>query len=137
MTREVLELTADGKVSAIALYCTGVAGMARTDDPNTNNSQFFLMRGMKLSLDEKYNAFGRVVAGQGVVNTIKTGEPVDPPRDRMVKVQMLSDIPSAQRPDVKVIDTKSAYFTDLVARAKAAKGPGFTPCDVDIPSTVK
>ena len=130
-------LTADGKVTASGMYCAGVAGMARAEDPGSGNSQFFLMRGVKLELDERYTAFGRVVAGEDAVDAIKVGEPPQPPNDRMLKVQVLADIPQAQRPDVEVIDTRSAYFAGLVAAAKAAKGDGFTPCDVDIPATVK
>ena len=125
---------ADGKVVAWGLFCSGVAGMARADTPDSANSQFFLMRDPKLDLDARYTAFGRVVAGQDVVRAIKIGEPVENPRDRMTKVQMLSDIPAAQRPTVRVIDTKSAYFASLTAEAKAAKGDAFTPCDVDIAS---
>ena len=130
-------LTADGKVDASVLYCAGVAGIARADAPNSGNSQFFLMRGMKLELDQKYTAFGRVVAGQDVVDAIKTGEPVDPPRDRMVKVQMMSDMAPADRPTVKVIDTSSPFFKALTARVKASKGGDFTPCDMAIASTMK
>ena len=37
-------MTKDQKVTAWALYCPGVAGMARDDDPDSGNSQFFLMR---------------------------------------------------------------------------------------------
>jgi peptidylprolyl isomerase len=128
-------LTVDGKVTGQVLYCPGVVGMARAEDPGSGNSQFFLMRGVKLELDGRYTAIGRVVAGEDVVRAIKTGEPVDPPRDRMVKVQMLSDM--AAKPSVQVLDTRSAYFAGLVARAKADKGDVFTPCDVDIPSVVK
>ena len=128
-------LTADGKVTGQVLYCPGVVGIARAEDPNSGNSQFFLMRGVKLELDGRYTAIGRVVAGEDVVRSIKTGEPPEPPRDRMVKVQMLSDM--ADKPTVQVLDTRSAYFADLVARAKADKGDVYTPCDVDIPGVVK
>ena len=128
-------LTVDGKVTGQVLYCPGVVGMARAEDPGSGNCQFFLMRGLKLELDGRYTAIGRVVAGQDVVNNIKTGEPPTPPLDRMVKVQMLSDM--AKKPSVSVIDIHSAYFADLVARAKVDKGEAYTPCDVDIPSKVQ
>ena len=130
-------LTADGKVDASVLYCKGVIGIARADAPDSGNSQFFLMRGMKLELDQKYSAIGRVVSGQDVVDSIKTGEPVDPPRDRMVKVQILADMAPADRPNVKVIDTKSDWFIAYAKREKAAKGADFTPCDLTIPTVGK
>jgi len=130
-------LTADGEVRGSVLFCPGVVGIARANEPDSGNSQFFLMRGAKLELDESYTAVGRVVAGQDVVDAIKIGEPVVAPQDRMVKVQMLADMAPADRPVVKVIETKSAYFTALAKREKAAKGDGFTPCDVTIASTIK
>jgi peptidylprolyl isomerase len=55
----------------------------------------------------------------------------------MLKVQVLADMPAASRPTVRVIDTKSAYFTALVAQTKAARGNDYTICDVDVPSEVK
>ena len=130
-------LTADGTVRGSVLFCPGVVGIARAESPDSNNSQFFLMRGMKLELDEKYTAAGRVIAGQDVVDAIKTGEPVEAPQDRMVKVQMLADMAPADRPAVRLIDTRSAYFAALVKREKLAKGADFTPCDVTVASTVK
>ena len=130
-------LTADGEVAGSALFCPGVIGIARAEDPDSGNSQFFLMRGTKLQLDGKYTALGRVISGQDVVDSIKLGEPVEAPRDRMVKVQMLADMAPADRPSVKVIDTRSAYFAALAKREKAAKGDDFTPCDITIASVVK
>jgi peptidylprolyl isomerase len=124
----------DGKVETWGLYCDGVVGMARTDDPTTANSQFFLMRHPNLTLARNYTAIGRVIIGEDVVRGIKIGEPPPPPQDRMISVRLLSAIPDAQRPQIRVIDPKSAYFDALVAQAQAAKGADFTPCDVDVPA---
>ena len=51
----------------------GILGMARTDDPNSANSQFFIMFGDGGFLDGKYTAFGEVVSGMDVVDKIKAG----------------------------------------------------------------
>jgi peptidylprolyl isomerase len=51
----------------------GTLGMARTDDPNSANSQFFIMFGDGGFLDGKYTAFGEVVSGMDVVDKIKAG----------------------------------------------------------------
>jgi peptidylprolyl isomerase len=59
-----------------------VIGMARDEDNNSANSQFFLMRQPYPSLDKRYTAFGRVISGLDVVRAIKTGEPVPAPQDR-------------------------------------------------------
>jgi len=74
-------LTRDQKVSAWGLFCPGVAGMARSEAPNSANSQFFLMRGPYPALEKRYAAWGRVIAGQEAVLAIKTGEPVADPQD--------------------------------------------------------
>ena len=131
------ELTNDGKVPANGLFCPGVIGMARAEDPNSGNSQFFLMRGSHASLNGMYTAFGRVVVGEDVVRKIKLGEPVAAPQDRMLTVQILADMPGASRPQVSVIDTRSAYFANLVQRTKTDKGDDFTICDVDVAGQAK
>lgn len=130
-------LTKDGKISGYALYCPGVAGAARGEEDNSANSQFFLMRAHYPRLERRYTAFGRVISGQAVVNAIKTGEPVPEPQDRMERVRVLSDIPEAERPKIRVIDPAGAWFKAEIARAKAAAGANFTACDVNIPVEVK
>jgi peptidylprolyl isomerase len=130
-------MTVDGKVGAGGLFCPGVVGMARANDPDSANSQFFLMRGAHDALNGRYAAFGRVLVGLDVVKKIKIGEPVPPPQDRMIKVQVLADMPAAERPNVRVIDTKSAYFTALAAQAKTAGGSSFSICDVEVAAEAK
>jgi peptidylprolyl isomerase len=69
----------------------GIVGMARTSDPNSANSQFFIMFADGSSLNGQYTVIGEVVSGMDVVDKIKRGEPVTDP-DKMVKVQVASDI---------------------------------------------
>ena len=69
----------------------GIVGMARTSDPNSANSQFFIMFNDGPSLNGQYTVIGEVVAGMDVVDKLKRGEPVADP-DKMVKVQVASDI---------------------------------------------
>ena len=130
-------LTVDGKVTAGGLFCPGVLGMARANDPDSANSQFFLMRASHEQLNGRYTAFGRVLAGEDVVKRIKVGEPAPAPQDRMLKVQVLADMPAAERPNVRVVDTRSAYFTGLAAQAKAAGGAGYSICNLEVPAEVK
>ena len=56
-------------------HVRGVASMARAQDPNTGNSQFFIMLAPRFALDHKYSAFGRVVEGMAAVDGIAVGEP--------------------------------------------------------------
>ena len=130
-------MTKDGKVNGYVRYCPGVAGAARAEDPNTANSQFFLMRDAFPKLERQYAAWGRVISGQDVVLAIKTGEPVPDPQDKMITLRLLSDIPEKDRPKIRVIDPAGKWFKTEIARAKAAGGGNFSVCDVNIPVEVK
>jgi peptidylprolyl isomerase len=130
-------MTKDGKVNGYVLYCPGVAGAARGEEEDSANSQFFLMRAAFPKLERRYTAWGRVIAGQDVVTSIKTGEPVPDPQDRMERVRLLSDIPEKERPKVRVINPAGQWFKAEIARALAAGGANFTACDVNIPVEVK
>lgn len=131
------DMTADGKVAAWGSYCPGVVGMARDDNPDSANSQFFLMRQPYLSLDKRYTAFGRVISGLEAIRAIKTGEPAPAPQDRMDRVRVLADIPVSERPTVRVIDPAGQWFKGEIARVRADKGADFSLCDVNIPVEVK
>jgi cyclophilin family peptidyl-prolyl cis-trans isomerase len=127
-------VTADFKVDAGGLFCTGVAGMARAQSPDSANSQFFLMMGPNASLNGGYTAFGRVVSGLEVVSLFKpgteanNGSVTDP--DIMTRVRTAAAVPEAQRPTVRVLDSRSAPFQARVAELRAANGARFSICDV-------
>ncbi len=129
---EMAAITADGKTSAWGLYCQGVLGMAHSYDPDSGNSQFFLMRGANPSLEAHYTAFGVVISGVDIVRKIKIGEPPVNP-DKMVKVQILADMAPADRPKIQIMDTASPQFQAYVDQIKKSKGPDITPCDVKLP----
>jgi peptidylprolyl isomerase len=133
----LIPMTADQKVNAWALYCPGVAAMARASEPDSANSQFFLMRDHYPALERRYTAWGRVISGLEVVRAIKTGEPVADPQDRMDRVRVLADIPAAERPKVRVIDPKGAWFKARLDYARQTDGEDFSPCDIEIPAEVK
>ncbi|MEY4872998.1 MAG: hypothetical protein RLZZ563_2328 [Pseudomonadota bacterium] len=68
----------------------GVVGMARSMDPNSANSQFFIMFAPAPHLDGQYTVVGKVISGMEVVDAIKKGDQamngsVDTP-DYMAKV---------------------------------------------------
>ena len=130
-------MLADHRVRAYGAFCPGVGGMARAGDPNSGNSQFFLMRAGNASLDQQYTVFGRVLAGMDVVRAIKTGEPVVAPQDKMLKVRVLADLPATERPKLRVIDTNGAWFQASVARTHAQTGVSPQICDIDIPVQLK
>jgi peptidylprolyl isomerase len=134
---DLMLMTADSKVVAWPLFCPGVMGMARAGDPDSANSQFFFMRGAYPSLNKKYTAWGRVIAGQDVVKAVKVGEPPTDPQDKMLTVRLGSDMPAAERPKIYVLDTKSAAFKAIIEKARDEKGSDFSVCDVDIPSQIR
>jgi len=51
----------------------GIVGMARSSDPDSANSQFFICFGDAGFLDRQYTAFGEVVSGMDAVDKIKAG----------------------------------------------------------------
>ena len=56
-------------------FIRGICGMARSQSPNSANSQFFIMFAPAPSLDGQYTIWGRVVAGMDAVDKIKRGAP--------------------------------------------------------------
>lgn len=55
-------------------HTRGVLSMARSSDPDSANSQFFIMLGDAPYLDHQYTAFGRVISGMEYVDKIKKGD---------------------------------------------------------------
>lgn len=68
----------------------GVCSMARAQDPNSADSQFFICFDDASFLDRQYTAWGRVIEGMEHVDKIKRGEPVADP-DQIVKMQVAVD----------------------------------------------
>ena len=56
-------------------HLRGTVSAARTEEPNSANSQFFIVYAPRISLDGKYTVFGRVVEGMAAVDSIAPGEP--------------------------------------------------------------
>lgn len=131
--------TGDHKVHGWGLYCPGVAGMARDDNPDSANSQFFIMRQAYPSLDKRYTVWGVAVSGLDVVRTLNFGTDASgmvAQPDLMTRVRIAADLPEADRPVVQVLDTASPRFRDLVQQARASHGADFSVCDVTLPVQV-
>jgi peptidylprolyl isomerase len=60
-------------------YERGTLGMARTMDPNSADSQFFITFGPTPHLEGQYTVFGKVVEGMEHVDSINEGEPPSNP----------------------------------------------------------
>ena len=66
----------------------GTLSMARTADPNSANSQFFICFESAPHLDRNYTVFGKVVEGMEFVDNIKRGEPASDP-DKIISFKSL------------------------------------------------
>jgi peptidylprolyl isomerase len=68
----------------------GAVGMARSQNPNSGNSQFFIMFADGHFLNGQYTVWGRVIDGMEHVDAITRGEPPASP-DRMMSVRVAAD----------------------------------------------
>ncbi|HMM14772.1 MAG: peptidylprolyl isomerase [Parvibaculum sp.] len=75
---------------SIEPHVRGVCSMARAQDPNSADSQFFICFDDARFLDRQYTVWGKVTSGMEFVDKIKRGEPVRDP-DRIVKMQVAAD----------------------------------------------
>ena len=66
----------------------GTLSMARTSDPNSANSQFFICFESVPHLDRNYTVFGKVIEGMEFVDNIKRGEPAPDP-DKIISFKSL------------------------------------------------
>jgi peptidylprolyl isomerase len=71
--------------------------MARANDPNSADSQFFICLAPAPFLDGKYTIWGQVVSGMEFVDKIKRGDDdpngmVTPPQDKIIKMQVAADV---------------------------------------------
>ena len=81
-------------------HVRGTVSMARASDPNSADSQFFIMFGPAPSLDGKYTIWGTVVSGMENIDNIKKGDSVrngavtNP--DKIIKMQVAADAEKAK-----------------------------------------
>ena len=66
----------------------GTLSMARSQDPNSANSQFFICFKAAPFLDRQYTVFGKVIEGMEFVDKIKKGEPASDP-DKIISFKLL------------------------------------------------
>ena len=93
-------------------HVRGTILMARTDQPDTANSQFFIVFYPRFALDHRYTNFGRVIAGMDVVDNIVRGEPPTSPT-KILQASMLSDnLPRPAAPVVVPADISADMLTN-------------------------
>ena len=65
--------------------------MARSQNPNSANSQFFICFDDATFLDKQYTVWGKVIEGMDNVDKIKRGEPVANP-DKIKSLKVAADV---------------------------------------------
>jgi peptidylprolyl isomerase len=96
-------------------HVRGTVSMARTDQPDTANSQFFIVFYPRFSLDHRYTNFGRVIAGMEFVDGIERGEPPANPT-KIVQASLYSE--GKARPATVPVDT-AAITADMLSNSKS------------------
>ncbi len=97
-------------------HVRGTVSMARTDQPDTANSQFFIVFYPRFALDHRYTNFGRVIAGMDVVDAITRGEPPANPT-KIVQASMLSD--NKPRPAAPAALPAPNITADMLSNSKS------------------
>jgi peptidylprolyl isomerase len=69
----------------------GTCSMARAQNPNSANSQFFICFDDAAFLNRQYTVWGQVIEGMDNVDKIKRGEPVVDP-DKIVSLKVAADV---------------------------------------------
>ena len=116
------EMNTTGKVESWVAHCPGVVSTARTDDPNSGNSQFFWMRGRADHLDRAYTAWGRVIAGYTTVKALNAGPEsnngmvVQP--DTLISANVAADM-GEDAPKALVMITGGPQFAAMLEQAEA------------------
>ncbi len=75
-------------------HVRGICSMARSNDPNSADSQFFIVYDEAPWLNGQYTVWGEVIEGMEAVDQFAQGEPVEEP-DSIVTLRVLSDVKAA------------------------------------------
>lgn len=96
-------------------HVRGTVSMARTDQPDSANSQFFIVFYPRFALDNRYTNFGRVIAGMDVVDAIVRGEPPTNPT-RIAQASLLSE--NKPRPAISAAPT-DGITADMLSNSRS------------------
>ena len=125
-------------VALWGLHCPGVLSMARSTDPASANSQFFVMFGdARDNLDQTYTVWGRVVDGERNTRRINRGEPPERPTP-IVRARVAADIPAAERPRIALLRSDSEAFTAWLKATGSMTEDGYLAdtCNIRVPARV-
>ncbi|WP_411820268.1 peptidylprolyl isomerase [Hyphococcus formosus] len=123
------------RVDLWPVHCPGVMSMARATDPNSANSQFFLMIGdSRLNLDKRYTGWGWIVDGFEASRRIARGEPPSRPTP-IIRARIEADIPESERENIQVLKTSDPVFIDYLKTRGQLSDDGLVKdiCEIRVP----
>lgn len=130
-------IRADGRVESWLLHCRGAVAAARTSDPHSAISQFYITTGTPAHLEAVYTVWGRVRAGQEAVDAIRVGtigETMGFRPDFIMSMRMASELPESERLTIEVFDTGTPDFALYLEALQAANNDRLPDvCDIEIP----
>lgn len=138
-TSALAAITGDGQVQSWLLHCAGAAAAARTSDPNSARSQFFITRGNAEHLNAQYTAWGRVRVGQAAVDAIAVGSASEDPGFRPDNIRSMrtgDELPADEQVTVQVADTDSAAFAAYLDTLRSPSGNLPDICDITVPTRI-
>ncbi len=127
----------DGQVDSWLPHCPGAAAMARTNDPNSANGQFYIVRGSAEHLNTQYTVWGMTRVGLDVVQSLEVGtlgQGFGFSPDFITAIDVASDLEGA--PTLQVMDTASPTFAAYLDSLRDDAGTLPDLCDVTVPVRV-
>ena len=114
--------------------------MARTGDPNSARSQFYITTGDPEHLNAQYTAWGRVRHGMEAVDAIAVGSAMEDPDFRPDVIRTMrvgSELAASEQVEVEVVDTTSDAFAAYLDTLRDEQGNLPDICDITVPTRVE
>ena len=133
-------ISMDGAVESWLLHCRGAAAMARTNDPNSARSQWYITTGNAEHLNATYTVWGRVRLGMEAVDQIAVGTAMEDPDfrpDVIRSIRIGSEVPAADQVAIQVADTDSEGFAAYLDSLRNEAGALPDICDIPVPTRIE
>lgn len=131
-----MNFTESGTAKMWLSHCPGTAAMARSNNPDSANSQFYLTLGDARFLDTQYTAWGQIRAGQEHVEAIKKGvigQDAGFTPDKMLSMKVAADLPKTKQQKILVMNTDSAAFKKHLEKYRKPAGHFPDICEISVP----
>jgi len=103
-------------------HVRGTVSMARAQDDDSANSQFFIVFYPRFALDTRYTNFGRVIAGMDAVDGIQRGEPPKNPT-RILQASIASDHKPQKMPETNGGSSNQVITADMLNNSQSTPAP--------------